>query len=233
MINAKKILTKAAATITCVAMLAGNGLTSFAAENITKTSLEEFWIEDMKAYGDETDTYCIFWDENEAVINPYLDAQNKPRADISDKSVITIDGKVYKFVESEKDKETGITYYHFKKSEDDGKGDTSDLDDTDPYLKRLAEKIKEIYAAQFNKSLKSNNHVEYNEGDGIRYDMMEALSNTKGVVLDFYFTYKGVHYHATITSEKAQTVYKKEIEVYGPQFILANFPCEVMNYDTK
>ncbi|MCR5117493.1 MAG: hypothetical protein K6A97_08305 [Lachnospiraceae bacterium] len=233
MINVKKILTKAVATLTCAAMLASNGLMTYAAENVTRTSSKNYWIEDLKAYVDETDTYCIFWDENEAVINPYLDAQNKPRADVGEKSVVTIDGKVYKFVRSELDKESGITYYFFEKSEDDSKGDTSDLDDTDPYLKRLAEKIKEIYAAQFNKSLKSNNHVEYREGDGIRYDMMEALSNTKGVVLDFYFTYKGEHYHATMTSEKAQAVYKKEIEVYGPQFILANFPCEVMNYDTK
>ena len=233
MINSKKILTKAVATLTCAAMLAGNGLMTYAAENITRTSSKDYWRDYFEAYADETDTYFIMWDENEAVVEPFLDMENNPRADINDKSVITIDGKEYKFVRSEKDKETGLTYYFFEKSADDDKGDTSDLDDTDPYLKRLAEKIKEIYAAQFNKSLKSNNHVEYNEGNGIRYDMMEALSNTKGVVLDFYFTYKGEHYHATITSEKAQAVYKKEIEVYGPQFILANFPCEVMNYDTK
>ena len=233
MINSKKILTKAVATLTCAAMLAGNGLMTYAAENVTRTSSKDYWNDYFEAYADETDTYFIMWDENEAVVEPFLDMEKNPRADINDKSVITIDGKEYKFVRSEKDKETGLTYYFFEKSADDDKGGSSDLDDTDPYLKRLAEKIKEIYAADNNKSLNYNNHVEYREGDGIRYDMMEALSKTKNVVLDFYFTHNGKHYHATITSAMAKKVYKSEVEVYGPEFILKHFPCEEINYDTK
>ena len=41
MINVKKILTKAVATLTCAAMLAGNGLMTYAAENVTRTSSKD------------------------------------------------------------------------------------------------------------------------------------------------------------------------------------------------
>ena len=91
MINSKKLLTKAVTTLTCAAMLAGNGLMTYAAENVTRTSSKDYWNDYFEAYADETDTYFIMWDENEAVVEPFLDMEKNPRADINDKSVITID----------------------------------------------------------------------------------------------------------------------------------------------
>lgn len=230
MLNAKKVLKKAAAAVTCVAMLAGNGLSAFAG-NVTldPDKFDHIVDEGKDFYAYDTPSYWVTMDGEEILI--VSSEEGIEELGLDKDSLVIVGDKVYIIEESDYVDETKESAYLFVYAGkyDDWFGES----EGDDYITRLGKKIREIYMAQVNKSLNYNNHVEYNEGDGIRYDMMEALSNTKGVVLDFYFTYKGVHYHATITSEKAQAVYKKEIEVYGPQFILANFPCEVMNYDTK
>lgn len=231
MLKAKKVLTKAVAILTCVIMLAGNGLTAFAAEIVTfdPTSFDHFVDEGKDIYAIETPGYGITVFDNQILV--IIDPENEVELGVEKDSKIIFDGKVYTLSEYEYDKESGIKAFQF-----DYAGKVEDFfgnNETDDYISRLGKKILEIYAADNNKSLNYNNHVEYREGDGIRYDMMEALSKTKNVVLDFYFTHNGKHYHATITSAMAKKVYNSEIEVYGPEFILKHFPCEEINYDTK
>lgn len=227
MINAKKLLTKAVATLTCAAMLAGNGLMAYASDNVTINPADADYSKEGQYYFVETDGYYACWDDDNLIMDVYEDSHGN-MLNIDKNSIITVGGKTFKLEFFEKDPEVNVIYYWFEKVDEDGF-----VSSEDPYVDNIGRKIIEIYAADNNKSLNYNNHVEYREGDGIRYDMMEALSKTKNVVLDFYFTHNGKHYHATITSAMAKKVYKSEVEVYGPEFILKHFPCEEINYDTK
>jgi hypothetical protein len=227
MINVKKLLTRAVATLTCAAMLAGNGLMAYASDNVTINPADADYSKEGECYYVETDGYYAYWDDDELIINVYEDSHGN-MLNIDKNSIITVGGKTFKLEAFEKDPEVNVIYYFFEIVDEEGESSSGD-----PYLDNLAKKIKEIYAAQNKQSLKGNNHVEYKEGDGIRYDMMEALKNTTGVVLDFYFTYKGKRYHAIITSEDAKNAYQKDIEVYGPEYIIKNFNCKEISYGTE
>ena len=227
MIKAKKLLTKAVATITCAAMLAGSSLSSFAAGFVSMdpSLIGEFDDEGKTFYALETPDYMFWWYDDGGAA--FVDQDAVEALGIEDGTVIDLGGKLFKVTKSEYDKEGHQYVYEFSYvgTEEDYFGDS--------YVDNIGKKILEIYKAQNNQSLNYNNHVVYKEGDGIRYDMMEALSKTKGVVLDFYFTYKGKRYHATLTSEKAKEVYNKDIAVYGPVFIMNHFTCEEISYGTE
>ena len=94
MINAKKLLTKAAATVTCVAMLASNGLSAFAAGVVTiDTSLsDQIEFEGEITYSIETPDYWFWYDDENGVAN--ISADSKDQFGMEEGSIINLGGKL-------------------------------------------------------------------------------------------------------------------------------------------
>ena len=69
---------------------------------------------------------------------------------------------------------------------------------------------------------------EYNVGDALPVTIMEALTKANDMVFYYTYTYKGVVYRATITPEAAKKAFSASIPWYGPLYLQAHFPVEVL-----
>ena len=128
MINAKKLLTRAVATLTCAVMLAGSSLSSFAAGivSIDTSKMDEFYddVDKITIYSIETPDYWFWWGDEEGYLG--IDANVMDQFGIEAGSVIILGGNVYKIEGIEYDKEWNWYYanYSFVGTEEDYFGDS-------------------------------------------------------------------------------------------------------------
>ena len=246
MINTRKFVTKMCATVTCVAMIAGNGIAGYAAESVaidTSTAVSNSYL---SAYTQETERWYAMWKDTSSIqINPLaLPPTYSQKADITEESEVTVDGKKATFIKKDSNDE-GV-YYIFGLIDSSSTSTPSDTSteiakttetpkETAPvtseqkYYNNIAEKDNEILLADKGKSISGTKHVEYREGNALSSDMMETLSKTSGVTLDYYFTYNGKHYYAAITSEAAKKAFDGKTEWYGPECMKKFFDVKALD----